>query len=69
MEWHDATKETPPIIETDDLLTQGMSDRVLIWMDGNYHIAVYFGPDKKWLIPGFHGDWKPSHWCFLPETP
>jgi hypothetical protein len=60
--WRDANKELPPEKVTENIWEKGMSDNVLIFLEGSYHIACYHHRAEKWMIPGFCGEWKPKAW-------
>jgi hypothetical protein len=70
MEWISVKDNLPLLKKNPDNLERyaGTSEDVLIWMSG-YLIAKYHHALQKWAIPGYHGDWQPTHWQPLPEPP
>ena len=67
--WISVKDRVPDGLETDEVWTNGISSEVLIYLNKMFTTGKYCPKIDKWIIPGFSGDWSPSHWMPLPEPP
>lgn len=69
MEWIKSTDQLPKAKQTNDVWEKGKSHQCLVYMNGLITTGYYWSTTNRWIIPGFHGEWKPSHWMPCPNPP